>query len=441
MSKPIQITIGGSGQYDPAIGATSYINPSLKGLQYYVEKSTVGTLSESDYSTISNGGFNYPLGFQSGEIYFVHLIGVDYTTTESGYSNGFNITKVLNSLMGRIGWQQPVQSSLQVLNTLNLTSKSGRYFNDFHSLVTLKNIKDNIEDENISDLQLNSYLEKLQRSAILTCLNSVFNEPELIEQSIVYERCGRSKDELITNSGYFVGYKIKIAENFGITAKIDAITLYFSENKTFTLYVYQDGKKSPIWTKEVNVVAYERTIIELDDLYFSYGDSKTDKYFIGYYQNDLGTCKAVRDTSAEFEDTNCYKAEPFYAKLDDTFGFVRYQFACTNITYGLNLEFTCFRDHTQQIVRKAYLFDDAIGLQMAIKVIDLIINSTRSNATQRTSGENANKLFSEINQAFPTQDFPFQPGIKAKYTQAIKLLNKSFFSKEKSVIVNLIDND
>lgn len=441
MSKPIQITVGGTGQYDPAIGATSYLNPSLKGLEYYVEKSTVGTISEDDYTINVNGGFSYPASFQDGEIYFIHLIGVNYSATQTGYTNGFNITKVLNSLVGRIGWQQPVQSSLQVLNTLNSTSKSGRYFNDFHALVTLKNIKDNIEDENITNNQFNSYLETLQRSVILSCLNSVFNEPEYIEQSFVYERCGRSKDELITNSGCFVGYEIKVAEDFSITSKIDAVTLYFNEDKTFNLYVYQDGKKSPIWTKEVSVVAYERTVIELDDLYLSYGDSKTDKFYLGYQQNDLGTCNAIRDTLPDFEETYCYKAEPFYAKNDIDFGFVRHQYSYTNIPYGLNFEITCFRDHTQQIVRKAYLFDDAIGLQMAIKVIEQIINSTRSNANQRTAGENANKLFSEVNQSFPTQDFPFMPGLKAKYVQAIKSLNKSFFPKSKSVTVNLLGND
>lgn len=441
MSKPIQIIVGGTGQFDPAIGATSYSNPNLKGLEFYVEKSTVGTLPEADYVIDVNGGFQYPSTFQDGEIYFIHLVGIDYAATQTGYTNGFNITKVLNSLMGRIGWQQPVQSSLQVLNTLNSTSKSGRYFNDFHALVTLKNIKDNIENENINDAQLNNYLEKLQRSVILACLNSVFNEPELIEQSIVFQRDGRSKDELITNSGCYVGYEIKVTEDFGITAKVDAVTLYFNEDKTFNLYVYQDGKKSPIWTKEVSVVAYERTVIVIDDLYLSYGDSKTSKFFLCYNQNDLSTCKAIRDTSADFEQTFCYKANPFYANVDADFGFVRHQYSNTNIPYGLNLEITCFKDHTQQIVRKSYLFDDAVGLQMAIKVIEQIINTSRSNANQRTTGENANKLFSEVNQSFPTQDFPFMPGLKAKYVQALKSLNKSFFPKNKTHVVNLLEND
>ena len=348
------------------------------------------------------------------------------------YSNGFNLTKVLAALVSRLGWRDSA-----ILDTANATANSGRYFNDFHALVTVKNVRDNIEDKDLTDETFNTFLTKLQKSIIMRCLNSVFREPEYIEQAILFERDGRQQTQLIPNTGQVVGWTFEILEDFGMTTKVENVILAFNEDVTFHLFCYLDGQKTPIWSKSVSAVANKRTIVEIDNLFLSYGEQKHNKFFICYFQDDLGTAKAIQDSSIEFEDTNCFEAEPFIALATNDEELDQTTYSETTVPYGLNFEVSVFRDHTQQILRKANLFDEAVGLQMAVNVIELISLSTRSNKTERITKEAADKLFNELNQAFPTQDFPFFPGLKSQLSKEVKRLNDAFFKKSKSVNINL----
>jgi hypothetical protein len=67
------------------------------------------------------------------------------------YSNGFDLIKVQGALLGLVGWQQPTALGSPVLSDANLTSRSGRFFNDgsFHAVVTPDNIKASQEDSSI----------------------------------------------------------------------------------------------------------------------------------------------------------------------------------------------------------------------------------------------------------------------------------------------------
>jgi hypothetical protein len=241
---------------------------------------------------------------------------------------------------------------------------------------------------------------------------------------------------LIPNTSKAVGWSFEVVEDFGIAAKVENVILSFNEDVTFTIYAYLDGAKTPFWEKEVTAVANERTIVELDDLYLSYGEKKHNKFFICYFQDDLGSAKAIQDSSIEFEDTNCFEAEPFISVITDG-ELDQTQVSETNVPYGLNMEVSIFRDHTQQILRKVNLFDEAIGLQMAVNAIEQIAMSTRSNKTERITKEAADKLFSELNQAFPTEEYPFFPGLKSQLSKEVKRLNQAFFKKSKSVNINL----
>lgn len=348
------------------------------------------------------------------------------------YTNGFNTTEVLNAMRLRLGWRQ--SSGSPTLSQDNLESLSGRYFQSFHPLVTLANIHAVIEEPNSSDEAFNEYLTNLQDDAIMRCLNEVFREPELLEQKLLYTRSGQS-DQPVESSNQFVGYMINVANDFGISTQINSVTLYLDGDCTFNLHLFQDGVKSAVKTIPVTVTAYERTVIDIDSLVLNY--RKGDKYYFGYFQSDLGDVKAIQEQVDVWATTKCFGVTPFKAADlgGDEFDTNNKQF--TSQPYGLNLEISSFRDHTQKILRKANFFDEAIGQTVALMVLEQIIGSTRSNAKERITQEHADKIDRDINQAFPTNELPVVPGLKVAITKEYEKLKKTFFPKAQAMSMNI----
>ena len=90
------------------------------------------------------------------------------------YSNGYNLTAVLDALYMRLGWATDA-----TLNADNKTSNSGRYFDSgFHSIVTVDNVKKTVQ----SAANWDAYFSEKQKAVIIRSLNSVFNESEFKEQ-------------------------------------------------------------------------------------------------------------------------------------------------------------------------------------------------------------------------------------------------------------------
>lgn len=345
---------------------------------------------------------------------------------------------VLPALRERIGWRQPTVSGSPVIDAENSISKSGRYFgNSFHALCTIANLKANQEDPSINDGDFNNWLSDLQNDMILRSLNDVFRKPELIEQVLLYTRFGFN-DIPIQNSNQFVGYVINIANDPGIATQINFLTLYFTQSGTFPVYLYEDGVKDPIVSFNVNVGAWERTIWELDG---SDGDHpeivlkfvRGRRYYFGYYQSDLGTNQAIREQIDVWASTNCFEAYPLSAPSDSFFGFNHNYRQFPFLPGGLNLEMISFKDHTERIIRKANLFDELQGLQMAAFALELVNNSTRTNLTQRNTEQQSQQQFMELNQAFATKEVPVTPGLKSRIDRELARVTNTFFPKQKPV--------
>lgn len=444
MSKPIQIIVGGGGQYDPVAGTTDYNNPNLKGVDGWIENEGYGPWKYEDYQIFANGGFRLLNGFKfvQDDVFFFHQSGFLFSTTTGSYTNGFNLSKVLSALFGRVGWMQPLGTGNPVLNANNLLSKGGRFFNDssFHALVTLLNIKSIMEATNASDIDFNTYIEQLQKSIIMRCLNGVFNPPEYICQSLLYDRWGYN-DVPITNNNKFVGIRIKVPPVVDLATQIDSVALYFDTDVTFNLYLFNDVKKVPVWTGEVDAVANTQTIITLDDIVLNHiGDANHGgAFYLGYFQSDLGDAKAIRENDVTFKCN-----APYAAIMIEAADLGGHEFDKQNIGYslqsnGLNPHLSVFRDHTWQIVKKASLFDNVIGLQMAAQIVEQIIFSTRSNKDERVLKEHTDKAigYMELNGVMPISDSPHTTGLKKQIAQELARMKESFFPKQKAITVNI----
>lgn len=356
------------------------------------------------------------------------------------YTNGFNQQKVVDALKSRLGWKQPTLTGSPTLNSTNLQSKSGRYFNDgsFHPIVTIDNHKATIEDPDIAEDAYNNLLEDLQDSVIMQCLSQVFNEPELIDNTELFER-SLNNDQLVTNAGKFVGIRFRLAPGT-IAMEIKTIALYFNEAANFQLYLYHEAKKDPLWTDTISAIANDQTIhIPTTELILNdAGQYKSGYFYLGYYQDALATAKAYNEQYCRKKtfafDYQFFEAEP---SGDD---FNRISVPVTSINFGLNAEVVTFHDHTQKIIRNAALFDNMQGLQMSYHVAKQMLFCVRSNKNERILKEAFQQmgLAYEMEGKVPYTDVPKSTGLQDKINKELQRMKETFFPKPKAQSVSLL---
>jgi len=350
-------------------------------------------------------------------------------------TNGFDISTVLPLLRARVGWKQTTGYELAPETQV---SKSGRFFNDtsFHSIVSLKNIDETREDIDEPPANtLDAHLTGVQDAAILTLLNQVFNQDQLIETGLSYSRWQQVRDKW-PNTGKVAGMRINLAKT-KTALQINTVTLAFDGNTPFNLYLFADTSAEPIYTIEVTPEANKQVIVELPDWIVRY-DGQTNKsnwFYLVYFQDDLGGMQALRANTC-WQETYTYSVSGVLMDVlpDNNFDRVTTPFTYEN--YGLLPDISVYADYTNLIKNTAHLFDEAIGLQVATNVIEQIQYGTRSNLTERITEEKLRDVYRDVNLARTTEEVPFMPGLKARYKRELEKINKNLFPKVKSRIIN-----
>jgi hypothetical protein len=357
-------------------------------------------------------------------------------------TNGFDILRVNGAMEGRLGWLQPTLPGSPSINDGNRGSKSGRYYNDgsFHATLTIDKIKSTQENASISDDDFNALLARLDQAATMRCLNAVFNRPQLVEHSLLYERASNIQNVLIPNSGNFCGYRIKIAKG-DWAVQLNSVSLYFNKVATFKLYLFNDLVASPVAEKQVTTQANSQVIVDLDWI-VSYASSANSGglFYIGYFQDDLGDARALDEQLNIWEDTKIFGAYPFQSpRISGSLNFNRTNPSVVFKTYGLNLEVSSYKDYTRNIVQNAHLFDNARGLSMAIRVMEEIKYSSRTNAIERQGKEaiDTADLNLDLNLAAPSENLPFVAGLKAQLLQELSRISRNFFPKAQASSVSI----
>jgi hypothetical protein len=352
--------------------------------------------------------------------------------------------EVIAALFGRIGFKQPIQPGyVDILNEENTTSKSGRHFEGFHAMVTIPNIKEVCNgDVTITDEQFNDYLKDLQEDCILSVLDGIFDQPEVIEQRMEFER-GDQRPVLIPNVGRFVGREINIAADPSKSVRINAVTLTFNGDKTFNLYLFDGAKRTAIKTLEVTTVTDNQVVVTPEDWTLNYmsNASKSSIYYVGYFQDDLDDVQAYDERPYTWNCGNCYGVRQIEANVVPTQTyFLRYNPFITNRTHGLNIEFSSLVDFTEVIIRSPQVFDKAIGLQMAAMVVERVVHGQRSNSTQRIAEVSAQRLYNDLNLDMATPEMPYSSGLKNQLRRELKRLHDNFFPKAKAISTTITDN-
>lgn len=342
----------------------------------------------------------------------------------------FRSTLAIDALFTRVGWQQPTSSDYAILSGDNLVSLSGNYFTDYHKAVTVKNIKETQEDSTISDADFNSMLERMQKGAINRVLNGVFKEDIIIEDTQLFVRENLRYSRELENTGLFVGIHLDVAPNPSYAVRINNLSLLFNGVVTFNMYCYHSAK-GKIWTKSVTTLDGIETIVNITDLILSISEEtyKGGEFYIGYFQDDLGSVKAIDYNNDEFVEGIIFCAEGFNAVKNGVESYDVQTLVETNLNYGINIELSSHRDFTGIIKRNPSAFDEAIGLQMAVDCVEMIINSTRSNMTERLTKEYVAQLYNDLNLEQGVENMPYTGGLKNRLQRELKRLHQNLFPK------------
>jgi len=83
--------------------------------------------------------------------------------------------EAIQSLVDRIGWSSPIESTGVTLTDENLKSDSGRFFDSFHKLVTVQNIYDVLPTPDMDNECFNAEIYKYKQQAVLKVLNAIFD--------------------------------------------------------------------------------------------------------------------------------------------------------------------------------------------------------------------------------------------------------------------------
>lgn len=347
----------------------------------------------------------------------------------------FNTNVVLQSLEHSFGWLNPTEAGYNIVDTDNQKSSTQRYFNDdtIHPACNVQYIKDCQPDANISDDNFNKYLRQLRMANVIATISEVMNGQNFMETGFVYETTENFEFRGVNNTGTFVGLRFLLEP--GYMVNLPNVMLHFDGDAEFYLYLHNQfvGEVAK-W--KVSVKANQQYIFPLNHaITYSSSVAKGGVWFLSYDQTELGDVKAI-DYGPCRKKFVCMNAMSFMSDRLDVGKFNMTKFSTTTNMYGMNVEVSNYQDVTMKIVQNAHLFHNLIGLNMASKCIDIIVNTSRSNEKERITKELSVHLYREKHNV-TTSENPFDGGLNSLIKQEKKRIAGIFFRRPKTKTVNL----
>jgi hypothetical protein len=348
----------------------------------------------------------------------------------------YDKTQILSTdgLYTRIGVKEPTKTGYTgILDTEAKTTKSGFYYDKYHSLANFVNIYDCQNDPEISNAEINADIANWRKEAIEHGLNLVFyDRPDLIQSDYQFKN-ENALDTPITNNSKFVGFEITVPNVDTILNVLNSIVFQFNGAASFKLYLFHSSKKEAIDTEDVTTV--EDDFYSLSLSWSLYGQSSlytNGKFYVGYFQDDLGTVQAYdrRYNNASIETSfPCLYLRPFTVEPNGTDLFDIADIQYTSECFGMNLKISSFHDYTSVILGNQEVFDDIQGYAFAIRVLELIKTSGRLNPVADINKNLPNVAQFELeNQG---GDVPRSTGLQTKLQSAVKRVRKSLFQTDK----------
>ncbi|SRR5258706_2141632 len=273
------------------------------------------------------------------------------------------------------------------------------------------------------------FLEDIFKSTIETVVNDMFNlkrdvhrTKTLIQSLRFYEGAGNLNDKIL-NDGKLVGVMIELVHSQNLVAIVERIgTQFTAAGNGIPLYIYHSSQPKPILT-----IAFNQTVaggfqwtnpvdkIKLHALNDNY--DANGYFFIMYNQNNMGGGMAINKRmnfnipcpSCSGYNYSTFQRISRYISIRavsvDSYNRVtdgvldpdgtdfwnvektRFDF---DTNYGLNFDFTVRCDATDFLVRQKDVFSYAIRDNIIVRLLDLMVNSTRQTGMETKVAPMAN---------------------------------------------------
>ena len=364
----------------------------------------------------------------------------------------FDITSINSEFSSLIGFNQRTDTSYPAYEAEITTSDSGLYVDD-HPLFRIENLfncaSPNFADETLSSGEtettaFNDWLIRRLQNSQVKLINKVFAQKkglgqskELFQDVKLFDNT-RDMTRVVTNTGSFVGLEIALDRMEGLALQISRIGTHFDSVVTVPIYLYNSGKNTYVNLTEVDHTtanSYKWTAYS-KKLYYNSSDLQPGgKHYIGYFQDDLGSAKAIKQ-DINF-DRMCYGCSPYnriwhgkYSKyisvhnikvssdkLNGTDYWLNPVYATyTNENFGLNLDISVVSDLTQFFIKNKNVLAYAYKMQVQVDLLQEMLNSNRDTSLKEDiqrkieielSTENKGGIMSEYLDAFKALDFDY----------------------------------
>lgn len=341
----------------------------------------------------------------------------------------------INDLTGLVGFRQSLLTEYAILDADNLASSSGLFVGDVSGLITVKNIKQTLENPNILDPAFNTYLKERMDSSFVNLLKAVYSDEDLIENKPLFQYENDWTDTL-DNATDFVGYEIDVAKAKNINVVLNKIMLSFNAVEAVKILLFHSSKIDPLQSKEITTVK-DSTKHETLNWNLPNSNSITGgKYYIGYLRSGL-TAKSYNreyESSSVQSDYNCLGITPIQVNgwdAETLFDVNDIDYVAE--TWGLNFDISSYWDYTSVVVENKDRFARGLQLQIAADLLNVLATSTNSNRDERMVKLDA--LF-DLNGNRSNDEIPKSMGILNQLRQEITEIRK--FSKPPKMQINTL---
>jgi hypothetical protein len=311
---------------------------------------------------------------------------------ESNKRNSMFDTSDISAFRGVVGWRQHFNADVVVTGP-QLTTSSGRYFQDFHPALRLDMMRAALD----KGQDINDYMDEVVDTGIKQVLSMIRSErldkeggKDILVNDLIYSKYGGTSDAIL-NEGYFVGFCIEMKSEIGLMARLLSVGLHTKAVESLNLYVFHSSKKAPIATIAVTSTAYNVTWTDSSLKMHSENEYVGGEYYIGYYQDDL-TDKAINYKAFDWQKGPCEGCDGGIARnkwrnLNRHLGSISSFYVpsptvgelwepedivwVNNMTWGLNLKLSVECNLNQFVEEHKHLLDEAIGLSVAERVLSM----------------------------------------------------------------------
>lgn len=360
----------------------------------------------------------------------------------------FNANTLKTELINLVGWRQNDDPNGVQINDLT-TSDSGLYFNDVHPTLTINNIDavtpdyllfyddfnevkddykvgDKVKDgssyyeriglpDEVQPLTnvlawnefspFTTWLKNKTEAGIISTINYWYNNKfkkgtsrNLLFNDRIYPEGGDFQDTQ-TKENKIVGESIIPRNNRGIIAKVEQISVQFTDDQDITIKLFKKGVKTPVKTKTVSYTGSGSIqwfdISDAEDWTLEGGSH----YFICYDESAItgNAINAIRrqglPLQSKYHSSSAFKVDSVFTEMFNEEDVIY----TSDSNFGLNYKLTISCDYTDFIVEQKSLFAMAIYKGVGMLIMRELIYNPNGQVNKLEKNIDDNQMLYEIN--------------------------------------------